>query len=242
MGIRINKTIGYGLTDIKVDDKDRIIDDRFSDQYLGDDDFLSEFEMVDFLNYLKEAYEKGTCATLGFHASIELYSNICIYTVSELLSKKEKLPSEYDLFTWQGEMGDPKVMVFTPLSMTRYNRYDDLIDYYESSGQVNVNILDRPIYPFDSWMNKRTGKKIRYGSELYSWMRIMSSKNDFDVSSIELPKSLFDESGFTSYNDAKENLTPSIPDEVTEFCRYTNIFKNISTVWEFKPIIYTYWS
>lgn len=55
------------------------------------------------------------------------------------------------------------VVIMPPIWSTTWIRYDDVIDHYDYIGQdmeTIVRILDRPIYPFNDWMDPETGERI----------------------------------------------------------------------------------
>ena len=48
--------------------------------------------------------------------------------------------------------------------------------------------------------------------------------------------------GFSDVEAAKRMLVPRVPDEIELLCRWLCLFNNDNTIFELKPMIYTYWS
>ena len=242
MGIRIHKCIGYGFDDVETKDFE-ITDSRFND--LDFDRLEDKFNLKEWYEILKIRYAEEQKA---FNADDDkevpriipkTYRDLMFATTSvQDLIEKNKRVWVSDLVCHQVEYGCPNVVLFSPINFIHYNRYDDLIDYCEERGgsmEPKVNVLDFPIYPFESYMDKRSGEMISFNG--YSWTKHHTGKD-----SVKVPKEFFKGNTIKTLGEARTNIAPSVPAEVAEFCDYMNIFKDKNTVFSLKPMIYTYWS
>jgi hypothetical protein len=59
--------------------------------------------------------------------------------------------------------------------------------------------------------------------------------NDTEKDLLQIPH-------FKTLAEAKENIVPFVPDDVSEFCRFIKIFKDDKTILDLRPMIYSYWS
>lgn len=209
MGIRIRRYLGYGITDFKGDS-----DPRFKKplseilEWHREEATLEEFE-----KYAESVDKKDYF--FGLAKTDERYDNF-----SQML--------EYD-----EEFGLSNVLLLMPLNHKDWCRVDDAIDYYEDSlrgddtGVPYVKMIDRPLYPWSSFVDKETGQNI----PLHLSSLIHRGYED-------TAKKL----GYDSCDDFFNKTTAEIPECIRLFVEWTDMFVDSKTLFEFKPMIYTYWS
>jgi hypothetical protein len=215
MGIRIHKVLGYGLVDFKFENW-KFVDERFNDiqPFIYDENP----ESWNISNYIKWLKKFDT-----FDAKFESIS----------LKEEPSTENLADCFVHKGEYGDPNIFVIMPpVFRKQWRRYDDIIDYYGETQCVNWHkVLYDGIQPYTgNFIDNRSGKEVVDGIAYFTFR----NKKFKD----ELAKKL----GFKDSRECDKYLTPKIPECVKYLCEYCNLFKDKSTVWQLKPMIYTYWS
>ena len=239
MGIRIHKLLGYGLSDVVAEEYD-IQDSRFNleDGYFAYDAYEQEekFTYANFIQHLKKVMEEDKQRKGISMLSFEIHD-------FETEKKKKNI---YDLIHHNGEFGLPNVVLFQT-GAKDWSRYDNIIDYMEDTHNVDsienkVTIFDRPIYPYESWTNLKTGltyfekdgKRLQPFELLRAVNWMIEEKQDINI---EYLKSF----GFDSIEDVKKNVVPMVPEMIVELCKYLKVFKDDATILQLKPMIYTYW-
>lgn len=227
MGIRIHKSIGYGLSDVQASNYD-IHDERFNleDGYFKDRN-ENDFTIQGLKNYIQEQHDK--------EKNDAGYSMLTF----ELLKLEEN--EWYDIHQFvshNGEFGLPEVLMFQP-PMKDWSRYDDIIDYIEDEKQENkVRLLNRAIYPYEFWINKDTGKStFEVEGRNYHYLHIRQAINfgfEYDPDKLK-------EAGFDSMEDADQKIVPGIPDFIICLCKYLKIFKDDKNIFDLKPMVYSFW-
>ena len=149
----------------------------------------------------------------------------------------------------------------SPLSkMHEWERYDDAIDYYEESGKgcrTRIKYLDQPIYPQCWWVDTRTGRvftssensKQHATFELYKMYRFRKYRGAESREALGsekakrwLKKCLKEHLKINSIEEADKYIQPYVEMEIQIMCAFMGIYKDPLTVFQMKPIVYTYWS
>ena len=247
MGIRIHKVIGYGLNDVKTEGKynEILIDPRINPKgYFGDRE-EAEYEYTNdgFLEYAKELVAKGKeedpLNDLGIMVHL-------LEKQKEEDSSKYGKHALYNRLIYDGEFGEPNVMVFQPpIFGYEWSRYDDMIDYYEEAhysnsedgGIINgYTMLDRSLYPYEGWCDHREMPPKLLTGEAWEWFR--DSKNYAaqvytDMALAEL--------GFETVEEMYANVHPKIPKELVALLKYCKVFTKDEYIYQLRPMIYWYW-
>ena len=161
MGIRVNKILGYGLTDVKTHEYE-ISDPRINDNSM----MFGDGKLNDFILYQEEI--------IASHSLSEFDELMIEFAIAHGIRKNKESPlstcMHYDF-----EYGIDSVICFVvPSDIDTYVRHDDPIDYYEELVQqkkiaeqgflvndmTTCRILDDPIYPYIGYMDNRTGKRL----------------------------------------------------------------------------------
>lgn len=249
MGIRIHKILGYGLTDVKTDPENglEITDERFNPRgwfggYMGDDDFNEEehFSREGFLKYIEEKHDA---------MDKDDFDRMDYFLLKQDLEERHAEGRKYwDVYTsvvWDGEFGEPNIMLFVPPGSDDWQRYDNIIDYYDpvnsdpKDGIISSLIpIDRPLWPYESWINIREmpPKRLNHMQQqsLYTWRNI-------DRKRLTEPEILLRAIGVETEEELKTCIAPIIPTSVVELIKYLKIFNDERHIYELRPMIYGYW-
>jgi hypothetical protein len=231
MGIRVHKILGYGLTDVLCGDF-KIIDPRFTDRLQNDD--FSELTFGSFIEFLegKKELDGPDSEAAWTYITVQSLFRDC---------KKPKWDT-YDSFFHDPEYGLKNVFVVVPAEeSSRWYRHDDMIDYIEeSSMESRVKLIDRSLYPYESYMDARTGERVRNGSQIISTMRYLEQLEGLE--GVEQSMSYAKEHGFSCKEDLFKILVPYVPHSVRYLCEWAGIFKDPKTALELRPMVYVYWA
>lgn len=243
MGIRIHKVLGYGLTDLQVADG-KIVDPRINPKSVLLS-YSKSSKLEPYLEYLRDRASGKHDGTKDISAQIEA-------TFIEQLSGKKKQPkaTPYDCVTWETEGGLPNVFVLTPLGLVNeWHRWDDTIDYYEAEGnpEPGLKLLKTGAYPYDGWMDSKTGDPLNTSSVSY-WRHFRETLNqsDKEIDEVSFAKTLTyfaKEAGYKGDTaEFEQRIAPSIPDPIRFLVDWGQLFVNPKDVLQLRPMIYTYWN
>lgn len=220
MGIKVNKMIGYGLTDVVK--KDPRINWKKFEEY--------DFDYKGYEKWLvKESKKKNK--NQSFHAAMEL---------SLLKNHENKNLRKTDCyFHYDDEFGLENVFCIVPLFHYQWWRRDDDLDYVEEASKYAKDkgnwfkVFGNGFYPYNaSFMDARTGKPLgEFAFEYYKQKRGKLNRSW-----------LLDKLKFATVEEADQYIVPAIPECIQMMCKFTKIFKKISTINSLRPIEYCYWS
>jgi hypothetical protein len=228
MGIRIHKSIGYGITDWKREKDSRFTSKMFDDEWDEDlnlKDLVKWVENKDNLKLIMKAAKKERHEPVIAKIQLKTF---------------EKSPSDVrSNIVYHSEFG--KVILFQPFPHTEeWSRYDDLIDYYEA-GIDTLSKVQQPkslrsgIHPYEGFLVRFRGKPLDVGPNRYKQGRLDSFVFHHLLEDPSTDKALVE--------DLKNNWRPSIPVSIHALLLYTGIVKDVASfVDELRPMIYTHWS
>lgn len=228
VGLRIGKYIGWGLTDLKhegmgltdprINPASHLLNDRPPDH--------------DYLDLLLELSGKG-----DEDAELErMMLRELTYTETGLS----------DPVTWDGEYGDPAVMVIRPAGFPHWSRYSDAIDTEE-----HFSVSDRTepvwrhlpggVFPFSGlWMDARTGQKLDT-TAAGLFRRLLASKRVTHERN-EVLKRLAAALKFPDLAAAEAGVVPLVPGEIIRLARWGQLFTREDGWRDLRPVFYSYWS
>lgn len=238
MGIRVHKSIGYGLVDIQYDEESfGLIDPRID------------------LEIFKERYEWGHDPEIRSIYQGWLRQNSCDGINLDLWYLNDPAPGRghrnlQDCVIWNAEFGLGNVLLLQPLACKDWNRNDDAIDYVEETysrpqGQTDhFETFSQGIHPWTaSYMDIRTGEEIKW-EKIMHWMRLSNAvaaePQKFSNSVADLD-TFADLAGFENHEDAALHCAPMVPDVIRDFLNFTGLFKDEDTWKQLRPLVYTYW-
>jgi len=165
MGIRINRRMGYALTDFEYDtDAWEATDSRINLELFngdgGEDLYELKNEFVDWaLSYPYKAKEM-----LVEEIGVETHLGSIAQGAFERLVEKQGIKrfSFHTPLTHRPEFGNPGVLLFQPLTFTDWTRHDDTIDHYDHAHRydgptttlldMNAELHQCGIYPYSALM------------------------------------------------------------------------------------------
>ena len=246
MGTRIRKILGWGLTDIGGLSSDLEEDKRFNPELYKDDKLYEKIADVEgFLNWLKNNMDE--CKKI--YDKVEGGEFGSLLDVTFLLDAREKgklnksrLP---DLCTYNPENGDSSVMVFCPIDCKDWQRFDDIIDYYEAEcGAEGIEpkvkkLTGTGIWPYQSMVHIPGSPK--YGEEGYpNSMMPGEYTRAVGTFSKHFPHPMVGKEALEYY---KKYYRPTISGCLILHLYWMGIFNDFyKTIHELRPMIYTYWS
>ena len=239
MGIRLHKTMGYGLINVQ-NDNGHIADERFdSEGYMmaSWEDKDDKWTLDGFYQFLKNK-AKSLETIDQWDVSFEAQS------VRQLMEEKNNFDF-YSCFIHQSEYGLPEVFMCIPIcQVDRWHRRDDALDYIEENHNDRprhedyYRVLDYGLYPWTaSFWDKRDGRELNP-----SYARIALDIIDSGDQDKLNNKALKKELGFNSAEEVKENIRPAVPNAAKYLLEYCRIFKDMDTMYELQPISYTFWA
>lgn len=246
MGIRIHKVLGYGLTDLQLND-DRLNLDCFSKHYKNahyfSDEFDEKYSFENFKSFINDKYEqeKNLSFTEGKKLSLSFLKR-------DIEENKLGYFGSYNIFLGLFQEFHKKNLLLVTVPWYKdWYRYDNIIDYVEQSevyGEPKDIILplNDAIYPHISYTNLKTGEKFEDFSIIRAFNEIKFNKKIKEKDKPGFYDRLAKKVGFENYLDYYNNVKPETPDDIKLLCEFYNIFKDPKTVDTLRPILYTYWS
>ena len=237
MGIRIHKMLGYGLTDViaDTDNWDLRTDPRFDPKgymFEGDD---TTFTSKGFMEYIDERIEE-----VGDEDFDQFDLKLLKRQIDPMMREI------YNSVIYDMEFGSAEVILFIPpTSVKQWSRYDDIIDYYDPANQTedggiaeSVIKIDRPIWPWESYINIKTMPPMRLtGMQYQTYNTIQNLGFEKMIKPEEALKSV----GVDTKEELDKFIVPIIPAELVELIKYLKIFKNDEDIYQLRPMIYGYW-
>lgn len=240
MGIRVHKTLGYGLTDVAKDDS-RV---NWDSALLSHDKLSGE----DYLRWLYGRFQQERKEDGWNPHSLDF--------VSLREDVKLRQASMHDcLEHGSGDGGLPNVLLLRPLcKKAGWARYDDDIDYMtetylaptDCAQDDHVETFQHGIFPFNGiYMDSRTGQRLK--EQVMMWIRIRSSLDPDEFPLTEEKVGALDEvtgelTPFASFAEADQYIAPMPPREVTDIADYGSLFTGPLVWTQLRPLLYTYWA
>lgn len=255
MGIRINTVLGYGFKYCKGSKDPRfnpwVFGNKAKHPTLGDIwDDISDLRplLIKQVKAKIKAIEPRTNDNWGEINDLEM-------VLFQLKQDKKKKPiGVYDLISLSGyssEM-DCHPIVFTDPTQSDWSRHDNIIDYYTVPSEMDGGIKDsvqmlthsnlpRPIYPWDSYVNRLTGKRVRMEGGLDLRAAVIEHWIELGCKDRKKFKDLLKGIGVKTMLSYQRDVVPFIPNIITEACELLQVFKDPLTVYRLKPMVYHYW-
>jgi hypothetical protein len=246
MSLRLNKAIGYALTDLVPDDP-RI---NHASPLLNwpqleeeNDDFVTpNFE--GYIAWLKEAADAGTG---GFGTNMEA-------TLLQIMIDKARGTAKLtDAVVHQQESGPDVLLLIPPIYINTWLRRDDSIDYAEARLQPGKG-LDNKLTPVDVGFGAYSSSFMDVdGTDHSATAAFFKQVAEAGMPTDELDRIAqdirpmdwrFDDTRqmYTNAAEASARLVPTVPSDLRRLAEYGQLFTS-SDVWkQLRPVIYTYWS
>lgn len=226
--------MGYGLTDLQCV-KGKIVDPRINqDGWLfADEDEEEKWSMREF----KESVRQELILPKQFGIDHDrndktIYLNYCT-----------EVGKMYDYIIHEPESGLNNVLLLIPPTQPKWYRRDDSIDYYLAATQVFPHraaswykISDTNFYPYTGFTDIKTGSRVvnPYADMIH------------DVFTGRLEEPLLgmwiDDLCCETIEDVRARFVHAIPGTLKSFIQYSKLFNHSSTIYQLKPMIYSFWS
>ncbi len=241
MGTRINKVLGYGLTDVKTTGK---YDDMIDDPRINPKGY-----------YALYGEREETFTDEGFDAYLDAHKEHPDDIENDLsvlrhLREREEAERKHNSrlkisnrLIYDSEFGMPNVMVFQPpVFGSDWSHYDDVIDYYDPQQRtkdggsgVGYTMIDRALYPFESFCDHRENPPaLLKGNDWHWYIDAKNSPNMVEYALKEL--------GFETEEEMHQNINPMIPKELIALLKYCKVFTKDEYIYQLRPMIYWWWS
>lgn len=234
MSLRIRKALGYGLRFPAEDTEKYLNKGHFSVSLEGYFDYLESLVTTDE----SSADAKEELATLRSYD----------FTDEGSKSAGRDFVKVAD---GQGHDDTVSLVIIPPMMKDDWYHHDDDIDYAESKGTgTTVQYLEDGVFPWSgSYINSSNGQRvslddvnnIRYmEGRLYGTDSLAD-----DERTMETLNNLAVRSGFTSYADYNNNLSPYVPNSVKFIARYLEVFNSeheAEMLEKLYPMVLTYWA
>lgn len=257
MGIRIHKSIGWGLTDVKCE-KFKVVDERINTDFFQSEEYWNKSENIDdfikwliekesdCIDVLKKVDQRNNMGDRSKSRDSFIATSIHLITMWYNNSTKDKR-SVYPI-TYDPEFGLPNVLLMIPVDGNGFSRYDDIIDYYEaeSSEPTIKPLTDRcGIYPWEGFMEHIPGSEHYHesSSEKYSTYPFTFDGGEYNqlVGRWDKKRPPLAKDEYLDY--LLKAYRPMIATSVILYAKWIDIFKDFyKTIHEFRPMIYTYWA
>jgi hypothetical protein len=232
MSVRIHKLLGYGLTDIKLEDG-VVFDPRLNpDCVIFEDD--SE---VDETHSPNQYFEWLTASEKP--SDFDRY----FFTNPRPAGSKERSTEDYFVFLPRGDMA---TLVIQPMAMDKWKRSFDDIDYItetylvEKSQADRVDILPDNIHPFTKYVDVRTGQDV---DSWYLGMYKREQSRAFGQTPDLLQLDEYAQRlGFIDHDEALLYLAPKVPFDVRNLADFLGIFRHENSYLDLRPMLFTYWA
>lgn len=111
----------------------------------------------------------------------------------------------------------------------------------DTKSQIHhVRELPRPLYPFDSWMDVRTGLVLPDSARQYIEIRAFAKEAGPQNHPIDLD-AVAKNAGYANAREADTMIVPNVPHAVRLFAEFLRIFTDNKTSLSLKPLLYTWW-
>lgn len=221
MGIRINKTLGWGM-ELKPGERESLFNEDYEDKsFSGYLDYIDQQENQEFSS------EKALIHGLG----VDL-DKISPCDVLHFFSESPEV-----------EESTSFVIIVPVPEVDGWHRSDSIIDYYDSNRipENSVKYIEGgEIFPWSPRaMDIRTGEPVT--DEQNRTIDIIKNLAHIHDDQETLDRIISDLGGFTSYKEYTENIVPGIPDVIRNPASFLGLFKDESTITRLRPMLGTYW-
>ena len=237
MSTTIHKVLGYGLTDIVKNDP------RFSKINILNADHEAIENKWNFNAYNEFLISKGGHDASWNRKFIEDYQ----YTPTLLETAGKRIDLQNLFFAGNEDYGMKNVLCIVPLmDYGSWYRAGNDLDWYQDTytnrpkktkhgyfRQYNhVKLIPEAIYPCLDFWDSRDGRKI--GNAAFDFRRAINAKSSVYQAAIDC--------GFQDEKECLEFMSPMVPKSIQYQIEFGEIFTDNKTMFQMKPMIYTYWA
>lgn len=255
MSLRIKKCLGYGILDLLYDEETQEVQDPRVNLEVLDNLHKVKQEFLGWVLSVSQANLEDTLKNLGVNSlNIETFWHRIRRFKDQHKDRARHQalsPVTYDY------SGDPKVLVFHPITQIDWYRSSDIIDNYQQEG-MSPEVLDLKergysagIFPYDT--------KVCRPPTIGTPDVLFESQNSLEYFKEKIKKGVLNPGDFNRLVGRWDNsLDPlvtgdllqhliqdwncPIPTSIILFAHHSKIFKDFNTVYQLQPALYTYWS
>lgn len=244
MALRLNKALGYALTDL-VDNDPRINPDspllfwsRFEEE---DEDFV----VPTLDSYAAWLEQKAAAGDGGFGTRTE----------AKLLQSERSRRLHHleltDAVVHQTETGPETLVLIPPVSLHRWCRNDDSIDYIEASllpdgGRDNSLVrLQQGISVYAGRFMDIDGTELNEHARHFVYFAgqgMPEEEMDNVASRIKPLAPTDDRHPYAGAADARDRIVPLVPADLRRLAEYGQLFTGPDVWKQLRPVLYTYWA
>ena len=244
MALRLNKALGYALTDL-VENDPRINPDspllfwsRFEEE---DEDFV----VPTLDGYAAWLEEKAAAGEGGFGTRTE----------AKLLRRARSLRLHRmeltDAVVHRDESGPETLVLIPPVSLHRWCRDDDSIDYIEASllpdggRDDSLVVLQRGIGGYAGRFMNVDGTELNEHAERFSFLAglgMPEDELDSMASQIKPADRTDGRHPYATAAEARECIVPCVPSDLRRLAEYGELFTSDDVWKQLRPVLYTYWA
>lgn len=246
MGFRVNKILGYGITDFKGFDKD----DRLKSDILQViENDPNKYNSENFKQYVYDYLKKTDWN--------DSYGNLVWnFYFDETIHKKKQLSNHFNStlincdssellyrFMIYDDENESSVLLFTNPIDTTWWRIDNTIDYYEEDGipDEKVKVIEYGIYPYNSIFHDIRNKNIVQFQLVHAIKSIQKNGGSDDIKN-EVINKLLEQSSFKNYDEYKRYCNVVVPEVIVMYLNFVDFFnKDKYSALELTPMLYTVW-
>lgn len=244
MSLRLNKAIGYALTDL-VENDPRINQDSpllFWSRFEDDDE---DFVVPTLESYASWLEAKAAAGEGGFGTKSE----------AKLLRKSMELQLHRlkltDTVVHQVESGPETLVLINPVSLHRWCREDDSIDYIEASllpdggRDDSLVALQRGIGGYAGRFMDVDGTELNEHAEriiYFASLEMPEDELDSIASRIKPMDRTDDRNPYANAAEAREHIVPFVPTDLRRLAEYGQLFTSDDVWKQLRPVLYTYWA
>jgi hypothetical protein len=245
MALRLNKALGYALTDL-VDNDPRINQDSpllFWSRFEDEDE---DFEVPTLDSYTAWLEEKAASGEGGFDVRSEV---ALLRDARRLRLHRLELT---DAVVHQTESGPETLVLIPPVCLHNWCRGDDPIDYIEASLLPGDAELDNSLVALERGPGGYAGRFMDVdGTELNEHARhfayfaghgMPEEELDNIASRIKPMDRTDDRHPYTGAAEARERVVPCVPSDLRRLAEYGQLFTSEETWKQLRPVLYTYWA
>lgn len=247
MGLRVNKILGYGITDFKGFDKDDRLNFNVLQTIENDSTKYNSENFRQYVyDYLKKTDWNDSYGNLiwNFYFDEKMYKkNKRVDHFNNTLVDCDSTDLLYKFMIHNDEEDGSSVLLFTNPINTSWWRTDDTIDYYEEDGipDEKVKVIEYGIYPYNSLFHDiRNGNKVQF--QLVHTIKTMEKNSEHNDIKDEVVSKLLENSSFKNYDEYKKYCNVVVPEVIVMYLNFVNFFnKDKYSAFKLTPILYTCW-
>lgn len=244
MALRLNKALGYALTDL-VDNDPRVNQDSpllFWSRFEEEDE---TFEVPTLDTYAAWLEAKAAAGDGGFGTRTE--ASLLRNARGRRLHHLELT----DAVVHQDESGPETLVLIPPVYLHRWCRSDDDIDYIEASllpggGRDNSLVaLQRGIGAHAGRFMDVDGTELNEHAQQFAYFASQAMpKEELEniASRIEPADPASDRRMYSGAAEARERIVPLVPSDLRRLAEYGQLFTSDEVWTQLRPVLYTYWA